>query len=318
VELSLSYLVLTQPPTFTRLRRLRLVHASCINNDFATVTFFLHKAPLLEVLYLDHAFTPSQIYAPNIYRLNQILRALSDTPRISLPHLRVLSLDDVPLIILELLRLLPDPSHSLSLRASECLHIPESQNAGSPRGAQRVFEHLKRFWSAKSGLDANTLPSGRLHVDNRPFVSFGLWPTPSTLSSTGVGSTSSPSVFYASTCEVTGPDPIFEHMRSIELVLSKAFQRDEAIAVDALKVRLQALDHLPGLGSEEVPLNVSITGSLSEGIQRKFKSWLERKREAGSSIETINIPNSVGASRGTETWAMDLVESGLIRSITWG
>jgi hypothetical protein len=170
-QLSMVHLTVGQTPTFPSLTHLSLDQAQPLGLDYEHVLNMLRNAPRLEVLVMTRTSRDGVACKGNL------------SVEVSLPHLRILKLDETVRITLMVLRALPDPSEMLSVfigptqgscHGSDFALTPPPVNSGhvqhlAPiRRTSSIFQHHSDPIPATPIAEITASPSSRIRLPLLP------------------------------------------------------------------------------------------------------------------------------------------------------
>jgi hypothetical protein len=288
IELSLDYFFIQDPPWFPRLQRLKIERIRHRDDDWTSWLIFLKNLPSIRA-----------------------------KPKISMPYLRVLSIEDDIHAVNLLVDALPTPSQALSIIVEREYHqhlsIPLLHNHENLQDT--LFDHVAGFWKTKSSQES--MPAGRLELGVLLRIQFG-----TSLSA----SDPLPTIFYDTTCDLTGADPIISTIDTIVLTLMDYSLKEEDDTDDEDQNRNEDEDE--GVTEQEtlvaafrrqldrIGCLVNFQHAIVDQAEicsatAEFEAWLGR-RQHGGMLKTLHIRQHV--DQDVEAWALDLVEKGLVES----
>jgi hypothetical protein len=312
IELSLDYFFIQDPPWFPRLQRLKIERIRHRDDDWTSWLIFLKNLPMLEVLFLGRTglWNMFELY-------DDLASSIRAKPKISMPYLRVLSIEDDIHAVNLLVDALPTPSQALSITVEREYHqhlsIPLLHNHENLQDT--LFDHVAGFWKTKSSQ--GSMPAGRLELGVLLRIQFG---TPLSASD------SLPAIFYDTTCDLTGADPIISTIDTIVLTLMDYSLKEEDDTDD--EDQNQNEDEDEGVTEQEtlvaafrrqldrIGCLVNFQHAIVDQAEicsatAEFEAWLGR-RQHGGMLKTLHIRQHVDQDVGA--WALDLVEKGLVES----
>jgi hypothetical protein len=336
VELSLSnFALFSEHPACPRLQRLKLKRIYLSDRGYSLILEWLRSLPLLEVLFLERTGTGLHpVVEPE-------LDSSKHRTQITMPHLRALSIKENVWTTNTLLEALPSPSQSLAViiiskinhddddhneNENEDLTFPLAHNSPLTSLPQIIFTHVYRFWLKKTHESVHAIPSGRLvmNLDQMPQdvrIQFG---TPPDAGYAG------PSVFYDSSCDMQGPDPILETVDTLHILLSHDDDCDELDEDD----EDHELEDAHGVAVELVPAlelydrKMSECGSIRHAIVEysgdpeesryqvmELEPWLIERKNYTGVLETLRFVGRLDEEE--EAWARDLEQRELVGRILW-
>jgi hypothetical protein len=120
--------------------------------------------------------------------------------------------------------------------------------------------------------------------------------------------TSVPSVYYTSYCEIGGPDPFFDTVNTVQMILEFSQEMPERTGIACM---LRSIDK----GKIDVA-HVIIEYMEECPASRAFEAWLRARLDTSRSARpTLHY---AGKKRSdVEKWATRLVEKGLVEKVIW-
>jgi hypothetical protein len=313
IELSLDYFFIQDPPWFPRLQRLKIERIRHRDDDWNSWLIFLKNLPMLEVLFLGRTglWNMFELY-------DDLASSIRAKPKISMPYLRVLSIEDDIYAINLLVDALPTPSQALSITVEREYHQPLSIPLlhNSENLQDTLFDHVAGFWKTKSSQES--MPAGRLELGVLLRIQFGTSLSASDLL---------PAIFYDTTCDLIGADPIISTIDTIVLTLMEYSLKEEDDTEDedqsdneneldegvteretrvaAFRRKLDSIDCLVNFQ------HVIVDQAELCSATTEFEAWLGRRRHRGI-LKTLHIRQPL--DQEVETWVLDLVQKGLVES----
>jgi hypothetical protein len=316
IELSLTEVHLSPPPLLPRLQRLRLDNIRCPYDDYSIMLAFFASSPSLEVLEILNSC------AKDHYDHSHWADVLRGSPTISMPHLKVLCLEENASTTQLLLEAIPTPSQTLAVLCGRwrwnSVQFPLKTSTPTPVGhgyedLSHILHHVKDFWYAKSGH--GFLPAGFISLANNTtkmipiHIRFGARPNIAT---------PTPFVCYESECTLEGPDPLLDVIDTLHILLRENLYADQT--PDA-ETNLSLANALESMDRANITINHVVVGYMEvcTGL-RTFEKWLRKRRDMtknSSGIYGLTMDYEGPRSGDAEAWTKHLLEEGLVKRITW-